>query len=307
MKCLLKLFVFAVLGIVLLVGAGIALVDPMVQAAVTEGVGYTTQQETQLESADIGLFSGKLAFEGLEIANPPGFEETPLLRIGAFRTTLDMAASSRARIELDLVELADLELALELKGTESNVTQLIKRLRDLQEQLKETQPKPGGEAPPKSPSPEQAGPEIGIEKIRISGVSASLRISEVPKISGVYKLDVPDMLLENFSSDMDHATMIEWTAHVLETILTSALTAGEGQFPGQWQGLLAKGLKDEQLMQGDLSGVKKKLELEAKGELDEIIEGVKQDPAGQLDKSLDKLKKNMNALDGLLGGKKKGG
>ena len=44
MKCLLKLFVFVVLGLALIVGAGVALVDPMVQAAVTEGQERTLGQ-----------------------------------------------------------------------------------------------------------------------------------------------------------------------------------------------------------------------------------------------------------------------
>jgi hypothetical protein len=307
MKCLLKLLVFSVLALILVIGAGIALVDPMVKAAVSEGVAYTTQQETSLDSADVGLFSGELSLEGLEIANPPGFQETPLLRIGKFQTVIDTTATSGERIELDLLQLKDLELALELKGTESNVTQLIERLGRIQKQLREKAPTSvEGSSPdtPGSTQPSASGPTVGIKRIEISGVKASLRISSVPGIDGVYPLEMPAVILEDFDSSMDQATMVEWTAHVLEQLLTSALTAGEGQFPDQWQGILAQGLSNDALMSGDLKGVSDELTKRAADELDEILQGAREDPAKQLGESLKKLDKNADALKDLLGGKK---
>ena len=138
-------------------------------------------------------------------------------------------------------------------------------------------------------------------------MKASLRVTAFPAIDGTYALDMPPVVLENFDSSMDHATMVEWTAYVLEEILASALTEGQGKFPSEFQGLLAKGLQNEKLMSGDFEGVADDLEDRAKDELDEIIKGAKEDPAKQLGESLDKLKKNADALDGLFGGKKKDG
>jgi len=302
MKCLLKLFAFAALVTVLFVGAGIVLVDKVVEAAVTEGVGYTTQQETRLASADLGLFSGDLALQGLEIENPPGFQDTPLLHVGRFQTVLDYERSSAERFEVDLVELQDLELALELKGTESNVTALLERLRSLRRKPADTGSEPGEDPEPSTPP--EAGPTVGIGSIVISGVKASLRVTAHPAIDGVYELEMPDVVLEDFDSSMDRATMIEWTAYVLEELLTSALSSGQGQFPAEWQGLLAKGLQNEKILSGDLEGLGKDLEDQVKREIDQALEGLKKDPAAEIQKGLDKLEEHKGALDGLFGGGK---
>ncbi len=303
MKCLLKLLAVAALGMVLLVGAFLLLVDKVVQTAVTEGVGYTTQQETHLASADLGLFSGALALQGLEIENPPGFQQTPLLRVGRFQTVLDYERSSAERIEVDLVELKDLELALELKGSESNVTALLERLGELRGQPSDSGSEP--EDDPEPSAPPEAGPSVGIGSIAISGVRASLRVTAHPTIDGVYELEMPDVVLKDFDSSMDRATMIEWTAYVLEELLTSALSSGQGQFPAEWQGLLARGLQNEKLMSGDLEGLGKDLEQDLERGLDEALEGLKKDPAAEIQKGLDKLEEHKGALDDLFGGGEK--
>lgn len=302
MKCLLRLLVVAALVLALLGGAFLVLVDKVVQTAVTEGVGYTTQQETHLASADLGLFSGALTLEGLEIENPPGFQQTPLLRVGRFQTVLDYERSSAERIEVDLVELKDLELALELKGSESNVTALLERLGKLR-----GQPSGSGSEPeddPEPSAPPEAGPSVGIGSIAISGVRASLRVTAHPTIDGVYELEMPDVVLKDFDSSMDRASMIEWTAYVLEELLTSALSSGQGQFPPEWQGLLAEGLQNEEIMSGDLEGLGKDLEDQVKREIDQALEGLKKDPAAEIQKGLDKLEEHKGALDGLFGGGK---
>ena len=315
MKCLLKLLALAVLLVLLLVGGVIALLNPMVKTAVTEGFGYATHQDTTLESAKIGLFSGEVSMTGLEIANPPGFQETPVFKLGHFETRLAPSGLAADVIELDVVKLDGLDLALEIKGTETNITQLVQRLQELQAQLKQSRGAGGDkpstdEQPPAEPLPEEAGPVMKINRIEIGGVGASLRISDIPLANGVYAFQVPDLVLENFSSDMDGATMIEWSAHVLESILASALTAGESQLPPAVQSVLKSDLFQGgvlgSLLDGDLKQIGGQLEDAAKQKLDEVLEGAKQDPAGTLDKQLEEVKKGSKALDGLFGGKKDG-
>ena len=116
---------------------------------------------------------------------------------------------------------------------------------------------------------------------------------------------MPDVVLKDFDSSMDRATMIEWTAYVLEELLTSALSSGQGQFPAEWQGLLARGLQNEKLMSGDLEGLGKDLEQDLERGLDEALEGLKKDPAAEIQKGLDKLEEHKGALDDLFGGGEK--
>lgn len=310
MKCLLKLVTLVVLVLALLVGGLFLMINPLIETAVSEGVGYTTQQDTTLESADLGIFSGDMSFEGLEIANPPGFQETPLLKLGRFQTALSPAGLSEDVIALDVVELDGLDLALEIKGTETNITKLVERLQDLQEQMKSARGvDEGGESSsetPKESMPAEAGPAIKINRIRIAGVSANLRISEIPLAEGVYGFTVPDMELQDFDSSMDGATMVEWTAHVLEEVIAASLTAAELELPSEVSALLQNDLFKNDvlggLLEGNLDELGDKLEDKAKETLEDMLEGAKEDPAGEINKAIDDLKEGANALDSLFGG-----
>ncbi|MFT7671340.1 MAG: hypothetical protein ACI8X5_004057 [Planctomycetota bacterium] len=302
MKFLIKLAVVGLLLFGLLLGGLVAMIDPLIEEIVTEGIGYTTKQDTTLESASLGILSGDLSFEGLEIANPPGFQETPLLHVARFATEMAPSGIAADRLELDFVELDGLSLALEIKGTESNLTQIVKRLGDLQEQLKRARGVSGEgdtepDEAPKDELPPEAGPVMKINQIRVTNLSASMRISEIPFAEGVYSFDVPDLLLENFSNDMDQATMVEWTAHVLEEVLVSAVSAADKELPESVRKVLQSDLfKDGILgsaLDGDYDRIEDELKVQGKAALDDFLKDPKGDPAAQLDK----------ALDGLFGGK----
>lgn len=295
MKCALKLLVALALGLLLLIGVGIAMIDPLISTAVTEGVTYTTQQETELESLNLGLLSGEFAFEGLTLANPPGFQDTPMLRVGSFRTQLDTTTVGGERIDLDLIELDGLELALELKGTDSNVGELLKRLKELQEQAGAAM-ESGGQDDAGTPD-ESEGPQLRIQRISVAGVKASLRISDVPMADGVYELTVPDFVLDNFSDETRDASAAQWTAYLLESVLNQALVAGQDVFPGEWQGLLQSQLASSGLLQGDLEGAKSMASDALQAEGKKLMEQAKDDPKGAL-KTLEEDAKNLGDLFG---------
>lgn len=298
MKCALKLLVALALGLLLVIGVGIAMIDPLISTAVTEGVTYTTQQETELESLNLGLLSGEFSFEGLTLANPPGFQDTPMLRVGSFRTKLDTTTVGGERIDLDLIELDGLELALELKGTDSNVGALLKRLKELQEQAGAAMDG-GGQDDAGAPdeSAENEGPQLRIQRISVAGVKASLRISDVPLADGVYELSVPDFVLDNFSDETRDASAAQWTAYLLESVLNQALVAGQDVFPGEWQGLLQSQLASSGLLQGDLEGAKSMASEALEAEGDKLMEQAKDDPKGAL-KTLEEDAKNLGDLFG---------
>jgi hypothetical protein len=297
MKCLFKLLAMAVLLVLLLMGGVVFLIDKLVETAVTQSVGYTTQQDTTLESASLGILSGNMSLEELKISNPPGFQETPLLRMGRFETEANLSNFSGDELELDLVRLQGLELALEIKGSETNITQLLKRLRELQEQLNQdggggSEDGPTGKDSPGKPQPDDPGPVVKINRIHITGVTASMTISEVPLIDGVYAFEVPEMTLDDFSSDMDRATMVEWTAHILEELLVASLAAADLELPGEVSALLDNDLLRSGLGEGLLEGDFDQLEDAARKGLKDLLEDAKNDPGGSLEKAkndLDKL------------------
>jgi len=105
----------------------------------------------------------------------------------------------------------------------------------------------------------------------------------VPLANGDFALELPEILLEDFGEDQQGATPAEWWALVLEDLLGRALAAGEEVFPGPWQTLL-----------GDELGPRKALE--ARGE--ELLEDLRRDPAGFLEKQERGVKKLRRFLGG---------
>jgi len=312
MKCLLKLVALFALLALLAVGALVAFVDPLIETAVTESVQFTTRQDTTLEAVDLGLLSGEFTMEGLRIENPPGFQETPLFELGRFHTALGSSGLTAEVIELDEVELDGLALALEVRGTETNVTQLVERLRELQEELGRQRRGGGGEGPgeptePGEPPSPEAGPALKINRIRIAGVEGSLRITDVPMAEGVYALEMPDIVLEDFSSDMDGATAAEWTAYALEEVITQSLAAADGpEMPAELQAFLRSQVFTDDvlknLMSGDTGSIGDALEARAGQELEELLGDAERDPEGTLQKLREDAEKSQKALDDIFGG-----
>ena len=292
MKCLLKLLAIGVMLVVLLVVAVALLINPVVESAIEGAVGFTTELDTELESADIGILSGDLGFDGLHIANPPGFEEGPLLSLGTFRTTYDLQSLTSDVIQIEEVVLDGLELNLELKGTKSNIQPLLERLRELSRSTGGTDE---GGTPPTEPDsePSAEGPEVHIGRVKVAGVKAGLRITGIPAIDGVYSINVPPIVIENLGDGEQEGTVSEWTARILEVVMTSAQSAGQGTFPAEWQTLLS----------GDLDGIGDALKSEAKEQLEGLLDEELEKLPENLTKPLDELKKKNDLLDGILGGK----
>jgi hypothetical protein len=302
MKLLLKLLAGLVLLLVLLVAAAAFLIDPMARTAVEKGVTHATGSETSLESAKIGILAGEVSFNALEIANPPGFQDRPILSVGSFTADWDFQSLFQDEIVVHLLELDGLDLSLEVNGTDSNIDQLIERLRELtagEGEDDKGEPSDEPTQPPEAP-PGEEGPDIFIERIRIADVRTGLTITGIPGIEGSYSAEVPEIIIEELGTGDKSGTLAEWAARIIEQTLVHTQGAGQGTFPAEIQALLS----------GDLDPLKSKAEAELKKKAGELIE----DELPELKEKLEgleglegmedneEIKKGKKALDGLLGG-----
>lgn len=300
MKCLLKLALGGALLVGLLVFGLFTFLDSAIETLLTTGVTYATEQETTLAAVDLDLAEQRASIEGLEIANAPGFRDGPLLRVGEFRTALDPTQDSQEVVRLTELVLDGLELNLELDGTTTNLDPLLQRLEELQQASGDAT----GEAPAPeggSDEPAPAGPELSIGRLRVSGLTSRLFVTGLPYGNGDYEVAVPEILIEDFDEAMQQATLAEWSAFVLETLLNSSLSAGQGTFPADWQSLLSGKLEAGGLLDAQLAP----LRAEAEQELEKLRDGLMEDPEGTLKEAGEDLekagKKAKKALDGLFG------
>ncbi|MCB9916321.1 MAG: hypothetical protein H6828_14430 [Planctomycetes bacterium] len=292
MKCLLKLVVMFVLVLVLgVVGLGF-LLDPAAEQAVSKGLTAATGCTSSLGAADVGLLSGGVRFERLEVQNPPGFRAEPLLSMGALGVNWDTASLLSDEVQVKDVELSDLVLSLELKGGESNVKPVIDRLRQLSQSSGGGADEPGGPAPEGGGDSGGGGKKVNIEQVRVSGVRTDLHVTGVPGVEGDYSVSVPAFVIEDLGNGENSATLGEWSARILQVTLQKVQEAGAGTFPGEWQTLLTGNL--DALKQGALDALKDEAQKQLEGQLENLPEDVKS--------GIDALKKKSGGLGGLLGG-----
>jgi len=295
-----KLLVRLAIGLVLLVvlaGAGVAFyADTLVARAVAEGGTRALGAETRLESASIGLFSGRFALKGLEVANPPGFAEPCFFSLGATELELPLSTLLEPRITIPSLVLEGITIDLERNDSGTNFGPILEHIR----QLQSGQETGGGEAGGATKEPEGGGKTFLLQRLVIREARATASLLPLPGQPSQLSLTIPEIVVEHIDSEMDLEGLC---ALVVRTVVEAALKSGSGALP--------------EVLLADLRGRVADLEDSARGALDEKMgelesrlshEAGKLGPEGEeaAQKALEKAKGAVgDSLDGLLKKKKK--
>lgn len=270
MKIVLRLFAFLVVLALLLLGAAVVFQDRLIAGAIEKGGTHGTGVETRIDGVDAGLFSGRLALDGLTLAEPPGFDaEKPFLRLGSGRAKWENRSLLGDRIEVLELVLDGIEIDLERNAEGSNWGVIVANLERLS--------KGGGE---REAEPAGGKKELAVRRLELLRIRASLRVSGLPVGDGVYSVDVPRVVLEDFESDGSTSeTIAKLFATVIDAIL-EATVAGGGNLPKELLRDLEKGLeglgddvRGEVRKQAEkaLEGLDPELKKGAEGALDELL------------------------------------
>jgi hypothetical protein len=284
-----------VLGLVLvlaLLGLGaILFVDSLAEQAVERGGTQALGVETRLESASIGIASGRFGLDGLAIANPPGFERPDFFALRAARLELPLMRLLDPRITIPALELEGIAVDLERTSKGTNYGVILDNLSRFENGAGE----PSGEGK----AAEGGGKTYAVQKLVIRDVRASVNL--VPEGGDLTRLDlaVPEIVVEDLASDM---TMSQLYALVVKVVIQAAIQAGQGVVPGdiltdlrhRMDGLsdVARVRIDAELgkLEGGLREQAKKLGPEAEKALDEASGKLGEAIDGLLDKNKGKKK-----------------
>jgi hypothetical protein len=250
MKLLVRLGIAAVLLIVVLVGAVIVFLDPLVKSGIEKGATYATGTETKLGSVDASVLSGHFGLKDLTIANPPGFGADPFLRLGSAQASWDNGTILSDEIAIGTFALDGVDLDLVSTGSKTNYGAILDNLQKLS----------GPESKPAEPSPSKPK-KLSIQHIEIKNVKAALHLSGLPVGNGSMSVSVPRVAIDDFHSDGSTSENVaKLTSALLHAILQGALDAGTGVFP-------ADVLKD-------LSGNLQKIEHDLQGQAKQMLQGL---------------------------------
>lgn len=283
-----------VLGLVLvpvLLGLGaIVFVDSLARQAIERGGTHALGVETRLQSASIGIASGRFGLEGLAIANPPGFERPDFFALRSGRLELPLKRLLDPRITIPALELEGIAIDLERNSKGTNYGVILDNLS----RFESGAGKSGSQA-----QEEAGGKTYQLQKLVIRDVRASVNL--VPEGGALTRLDlaVPEIVVEDLASDL---TMPQLCALVVKVVIQAAIQAGQGVVPGEMladlrhrmDGLsdVARGRVDAELgkLEGGLREQAKKLGPEAEKALDEASGKLNEAIDGLLEKDKSKTK-----------------
>jgi len=220
--------VLGVIVVLLIVGVVILLVsiDAVAKTGIEKGATYALGVPTTLKSADIRVFSGKFALNGLDVANPEGFDKDHFLALGNGKVDVSYATLRKPTIELPLFQLDDVSLNLEKSSKGSNYGIILDNLKkfDSGEKPKENAPK--------------SEKKLVIKKININDIEVHVEF-----------LPIGGMLTER-DIRIDHIELTDVgkdggvkTSELIGIIMQAILASGGDLIPADMLGDLNAGLE----------------------------------------------------------------
>lgn len=281
MKKLLVRLVLAVVVLVVVAGVvGYLWLDTIAKEAVQRGGTYAMGVDTTVNKVSLRPFAGQLQMQGLNVANPKGFNGAHLMQTGIFELELVPGSLMDKTIVLKKFELNGLDMYIDQQMPRSNISVIMDNLKKL------------GDEKPKDQKPSE-GKNYRVDLITIRNVVAHVKVLAGPELT----IKIPEIQLKNVTGDNAAGVALPvLVARILPAILAAVLEQGKGVLPPD----LAAALR------GDVSAVTAQLG----GQAQQMVKGVQ----GEIGKTIGGvLGKDANQpktpggglLDGILGGKKK--
>ncbi len=169
--------------------------DELTRRAIERGGRDALGVDLSLSFVRLGLLGGGIQIEGLSVANPPGFEQTDLLRVGHVQMGVALPALLADRVLVPSLDLTDVSVDLERRGMSTNYGRVLDHLR-----------RADGVGGSSSAEDDDL---VVIREVRIRNVEADVRVlPELGAIPGAQtatgledvRLDIPEIVLRNVRS-----------------------------------------------------------------------------------------------------------
>lgn len=210
------------LGIVLVV-AGLLMIDVIAKAGVERGSYYALEVPTSLDRMGVSLVGGSVNMDGLKVSNPDGFQTPYLMNTGHFGLEVRPGSLLTDTVEISKFELDGLEMYIEQKLDGSNVSKII-------DSLKRFNSSPDGE---KTDETDGEGKKLKVSRILIKNVTAHFQL--LPGISPKpITVNVPQIELTDVSPADSGITVVRLVAKMVPAIVLAVMDQAKGSVPGDF-------------------------------------------------------------------------
>ncbi|WP_432798429.1 hypothetical protein [Poriferisphaera sp. WC338] len=213
--------------IILVVVIALIYVDTIAKSAVEYAATTATGCKTTLRDISVGVFSGTVTLDDLEMANPEGWGDLYFFKLGHGATGVRLSSLMEETVVVPKLELDDLTINLIQKGSESNYQTILDNLSKLQsknEETKEAESKKG----------------FVINEILINNITVNANIdgTEIP-------VKIDQIRLTNIGSNTDQGVLLsEVTGIIIQAIFKAIVQNAPDILPKIMINGLNNGLKN---------------------------------------------------------------
>lgn len=215
-----KLAIVFVVLLVIVVGAVFYIasnIDSIAQDALERGGTYALGVPTTVDSVSVSLMAGSLGVNGMQVANPAGFESDNLMDFDEFGVEVDTGSLFDPVVVVPLIEMDGLVVNIEKNAEgETNIDKITENIKKVTGEGKE----------PTEPAPGEPGKKVKVDKIKLTNLTAKV---QAPLI-GDLTVKVPELVLDNVSSD-EGVPVSELVKRIWPAILAAIIEKGGGIIP----------------------------------------------------------------------------
>jgi len=128
-RSIVRLVVVLIVGIVVGAIALSLLGNNLVRVAVEKASSKALDVPVDIEKADLSIIGGTLSLTDLTVANPPGYQQETLLNLDRSDVRMDAKSLLDDVVNITDLRLDGMKVALEQKGLDNNLHDVIKSLR----------------------------------------------------------------------------------------------------------------------------------------------------------------------------------
>jgi len=227
--------------LVLLIGGGIALylnLNGIVRRTVQDQATQQLGVQTTLGGANVGLFSGNVALNDLQISSPNGFAAPKMFTLGGTKVDVSYGQLRADPKHVESITIDAPKLVIEQSGGQFNFKALMDQM-------------PKGE--PKTEDPNQKPMKLIIDKLRVNNPTVVVRPGNLSGIAGATGLKLPEELTLAIPSiemsDVGSGEGNQNGAALMDVVMTvittmAAKASDSDQLPPELKQLMHLNLKD---------------------------------------------------------------
>ncbi|MFA6185749.1 MAG: hypothetical protein WC770_00865 [Phycisphaerae bacterium] len=211
--------------VVLLVVAALAslfFIDGILKVAIEKEGTKQLGVGVSVEKVHLNIFNGSIAIAGLKIKNPAGYQYENMLEVASISAKADTGSLFSDVVEVNQIDINDIAVVIEQKGTVSNLSEVLKNTKG------------DSEAKPTPAPAEKKGKNVHIASLDIADIGVTAKLLPIPGKADSVKLKIAKLHLSDIGGK--ETSLGEATGKIFKAISAAIASQGAGIIPADMVG-----------------------------------------------------------------------